>query len=269
MFKKIIATVALVTGLCLPAYAFHANQNPMSPRKLSVEATNRDYSFGLTVLPGNTIDSVEGFNRAGPWRMNYYVLDKYILRPVAVGYSKLPSFARTGVHNFISNVGELNNTVNNVFVGRFADSGISLSRLLINTTIGVLGLFDVAGAMGINSRQMSFDTVEGIAGVDSGSYIMVPAMGPTTHRALHGTAVDSWPMMLVPPFVSFAFTAVSAVDTRAGLLGQDEVVSNSLDPYAQTRQMYLQYREGKVNPDAAMKVSRDENVEEFMDEIDE
>lgn len=269
MYKKLLSLTVLAAVFCAaPAFAFHSNYSPMAPRQLTYKASHADYSYGLTVLPGNSIDSIEGFNRSFPWKTNYYVLDRYILRPVAHGYAKLPQFTRTGIHNFIGNVGELNNTVNNLFLGNFADSGISVSRFAINSTIGVLGLFDVATPMGIERREMSFDTVQGRAGVDSGAYLMIPALGPSTERGLHGTVVDSWPTYLVPPLVGFTFTAISAIDTRAGLIPQEEMIDKSVDPYAQVRTAYLQYREGKVNPDAAMENKKDENVEEFLDEID-
>ncbi|WP_281071997.1 MlaA family lipoprotein [Succinivibrio dextrinosolvens] len=269
MYKKL---VLLALSLCLlsgeSALAFHSNYSPMAPRQLTYKASHADYSYGLTILPGNSIDSIEGFNRNLPWQTNYYVLDRYILRPVAHGYAMLPQFSRTGIHNFIGNVGELNNTVNNLFLGNFADSGISVSRFAINSTIGILGLFDVATPMGIERREMSFDTVQGRAGADSGAYLMIPAMGPSTERALHGTVVDAWPTYFVSFPISLAFNAISVIDTRAGLIPQEEMIDNSVDPYAQVRTAYLQYHEGKVNPNAAMENKKDENVEEFLDEID-
>ncbi len=268
--KNRMASLAVTLALFLggTAHAFHSNYSPMAPRQLTYKASHADYSYGLTVLPGNSIDSIEGLNRNGPWQTNYYVLDRYILRPVAHGYAKLPQFSRTGIHNFIGNVGELNNTVNNLFLGNFADSGISISRFAINSTIGILGLFDVATPMGIERREMSFDTVQGRAGADSGAYLMIPAMGPSTERAIHGTLVDAWPTYLVPPLIGWTFKAISVIDTRAGLIPQEEMIDNAVDPYAQVRTAYLQYREGKVNPDAAMENKKDENVEEFLEEID-
>ncbi len=269
MLKKIGLLAVAFSLVCGgTASAFHSNYSPMAPRQLSYKASHADYSYGLTILPGNSIDSIEGFNRSAPWKVNYFVLDRYLLRPVAHGYAKLPQFTRTGIHNFIGNVGELNNTVNNLFIGEFADSGISAGRFVINTTIGILGLFDVATPMGLERREMSFDTVEGRAGADSGAYLMVPAYGPSTERAIHGSVVDSWPSLLVNPFIGLAFKTVSVIDTRAGLIPQEEMIDKSVDPYAQVRTAYLQYNEGKVNPDAAMEVKKDENVEEFMDEID-
>ncbi|SRR5574344_54225 len=268
MKRILLCSVALLVASFDCAFAAHSSYSPMAPRQLSVKSTKADYSYGLSVLPGNSIDSVEPFNRNLPWKTNYYVLDKYLLRPVAVGYSKLPDFSKTGVHNFLSNIGDINNTVNNLFLGRVGDSGTSLGRFTINSTVGILGLFDVASAIGLEYKEMSFDTVLGKSGMDNGSYVMVPVLGPTTERRLHAKAIDNWQFTLVPSFYSVAYGALSAVESRANLIPQEDMVFKSVDPYAQTRQMYLQYAQGKVNPNEAMEIKSDANVDEFMDEID-
>lgn len=268
MKRILLCSVALIVASLDCAFAAHSSYSPMAPRQLSVKSSKADYTYGLSVLPGNSIDSVEVFNRNLPWKTNYYVLDKYLLRPTAVGYSKLPDFTKTGVHNFLSNIGDINNTVNNLFLGRVGDSSSSLGRFTINSTVGILGLFDVASLIGLEYKEMAFDTVLGKAGMDNGAYVMVPVIGPVTERRIHAKAVDNWQFTLVPSIYSVAYGVLSAVEARAGLLSQEDMVFKSVDPYAQTRQMFLQYSQGKVNPNEAMENKADENVDEFMDEID-
>ncbi len=267
MLKYLLSALFMLSVSVPVCQARHSSYSPMAPRQISSEAAKADYSYGLTVLPGRTIDSIEGFNRMA-FKTNYYVIDRYLLRPVAHGYALLPTFSRTGIHNFISNVGELPSTVNNAVLGNFQDSFTSLGRFAINTTIGLLGFIDVATPIGLENREMEMDTVMGRYGMDSGTYVMIPALGPYTERSFHGSMIDGWPMYLVPMPVSLAFKAISAIDARAALIPQEELIDNAIDPYAQLRTVYLQYHEGKVHPDAAMENKTDENVEEFIDEID-
>ena len=104
--KTIFALVSylLLTATSTECYAAHSSLSPMSPRQKTVVVTKKDYSYGLTVLPGNSIDGLEYINRNLGWRTNYEILDRYILRPVAHGYDKLPEGAKNSVHNFFSNI---------------------------------------------------------------------------------------------------------------------------------------------------------------------
>ncbi len=267
MLKYFFSALCMFSLLGSVCEARHAGYSPMAPRQISAEASKADYSYGLTVLPGRTIDSIEGFNRMA-FKTNYYVIDRYLLRPVAHGYALLPTFSRTGIHNFISNVWELPYTVNNAVLGNFKDSFTSLGRFAVNSTIGILGFIDVATPIGLEKREMEMDTVMGRYGMDSGTYVMIPGLGPYTERSFHGSMIDGWPLYLLTWPVSLSFRAISAIDTRAGLIPQEEMIDNAIDPYSQMRIVYLQYHEGKVNPDAAMENKTDENVEEFIDEID-
>lgn len=117
MIKNFLCTALISFALLSEASASHSNYSPMAPRQISVKASHADYSYGLSVLPGNSVDSIEYINKNAFWKLNYVVLDRYLLRPVAHGYSKLPDFAKSSVHNFFSNLSDLNNTVNNVLVG--------------------------------------------------------------------------------------------------------------------------------------------------------
>lgn len=268
---KVLIAAILMAGLSTQAMAAHSTYNPMAPRQISVAASEKSYSYGLTVLPGNSIDSVDPFFRYVGWYPNYEVLDRYILRPVAHGYAALPQVVQTGVGNFFQNISDINNSVNHIFVGDLASSGVSFSRLAINSTIGIAGFIDVASSMDLDYREMKMDTVFGKAGMDAGMYMMVPILGPYTERSAHADAIDSWPYMVVGnPWISAALWTVETVHNRAMLIPQEGAVDNAIDPYAATRQIFLMYSEGKVNPNAAMQNEpSDENVESYLDEIDE
>lgn len=269
MIKKILCTALVSFSLFSEANASHSNYSPMAPHQISVKASHADYSYGLSILPGNSIDSIEYINKNAFWKLNYVVLDRYLLRPVAHGYSKLPYLAKSSVHNFFSNLSELNNTVNNVLVGDPISSGVSLGRFTINSTVGLLGFIDVAKHMGLEQKSMSMNTVMGKAGVDQGAYIMVPAYGPTTERSIHASAVDNLPYYFITPWTSIACTVINGIDVRASLIPQEEAIDKAVDPYAQLRQVYLMYQEGKVNPNASMENKEDKDVESYLDEIDD
>ena len=97
MLKTIIKSTLAVTALFSFAQtvnAAHSTYSPMAPRQLSVKASHAYYSYGLSILPGNSIDSIEVLNRNVFWRGNYLVFDRYLLRPVAHAYAKLPNFIK-------------------------------------------------------------------------------------------------------------------------------------------------------------------------------
>lgn len=273
--KKILAAVAgvlLAMAAALPSHAQHASLNPMAPRQIYKELSNADYSYGYTILPGNSIDGIEPFNRYVGWSINYYAVDRYFLRPLAHGYSHLPAFVQDGVDNFFSNVSDVNATVNNLFLGQFADSGTSFARFLINSTIGLLGLFDPATHLGIKQHSMSFDTVMGRYGADQGEYLMIPFYGPGTERSVEGSTVDSWYYYLIgEPFVTVACYLIKGINTRAKFISQEKFVDDAVDPYATMRQLYLSYEQGLVDPNAQMKDNgkQDQQVDDsYLDEID-
>lgn len=267
-FEAAILAAVLLTAA--PAHAQHSSYNPMAPRPIYQQLSNADYSYGYTVLPGNSIDGIEPLNRYLGWTINYYALDRYVLRPLAHGYSHLPQGVQDGVGNFFSNISEINNTLNNFLLGEFSDSAVSLGRFTINSTLGILGLFDVASRMGLEQAPMKMDTVMGRYGADQGEYLMVPFMGPTTERDLHGSQVDNWYYYaLNEPFISLACFIVEGIHERAQLIPQEKFIDEAVDPYAQMRQVYLAHAQGLVEPEAAMR-SEDESVdEEFLQEIDE
>lgn len=269
MGASVLGASLYVAALSLsPAQAAHSNYNPMMPRQLSEQAASANYTYGYSILAGHAIDTLDVPNRY-MWYLNYNILDRYLLRPVAHGYAKLPRGFQDSMGHFFNNLGEVNNIPNNLLVGNFAQSGISLARLVLNSTVGFLGFFDVASQMGLTYSPMSMGTVLGKAQVEQGPFFMVPAYGPTTARDLHGDMIDGIPFSgLATPILVGKFV-LEGIHDRAQLIDQEAVVDNAVDPYIQTRDVYLMYGENKVNPIAEGEVkSNDDFDESLLDEID-
>ncbi|MDX5373227.1 MAG: VacJ family lipoprotein [Pseudomonadaceae bacterium] len=191
-------------------------------------------------------DPWESFNRP-VFRFND-TLDTYALKPVAKGYQAVtPQFLEDGVHNVFNNLGDVGNLANNLLQGKLHDAGVDTGRLLFNTTFGLLGFFDVASHMGLQRNDEDFGQTLGAWGVDSGPYLVIPFLGPSTLRDAPAKIPDSY---LTPyPYIDHVPTrnvtrAVNVVDTRASLLSAEKMVTG--DKYIFIRNAYLQNREFKV-----------------------
>ena len=203
-----------------------------------------DYDEGQIHDP----DPWEPMNRA-VFRFND-TLDTYALRPVAKGYDwVMPQFLNDGVSNVFNNLGEPKNLLNNVLQGKMHDASVDLARFLMNTTVGVVGMFDVATRMGLRRNDEDFGQTLGAWGVDSGPYVVLPLFGPSTVRDASGFAAEGLAgysyrgqMDHVPSRNTAA--GVDVVDTRAGLLSQERLISG--DKYRFIRNVWLQNREYKV-----------------------
>lgn len=177
-------------------------------------------------------------------------LDTYALRPVAKGYDRImPEFLNDGVSNVFNNLGEPKNLVNNLLQGKMHDASVDLARFLMNTTVGVVGVFDVATRMGLQRNDEDFGQTLGAWGVQSGPYVMLPLFGPSTVRDTGGFAAEGLAgysyrgQMDHVPSRNTA-SGVDLVDTRAGLLSQERLISG--DKYRFIRNVWLQNREYKV-----------------------
>ncbi|MCR5085726.1 MAG: VacJ family lipoprotein [Succinivibrionaceae bacterium] len=269
--KKILLPALLGAALLTPAaMAAHGSLNPMAPRQVSEAAYNKDYSYGYSILASRTVDPLDPLNRYVGWNLNYNILDRFLLRPVAHGYAHLPSPIRTGVGNFLSNLDEITNTANNLLIFEPAASGVSAARFVINSTIGLLGIFDVATMMGLEARPMRMKTVLGRWGADGGAYLMIPLLGPSSERDLHGSLIDTWDKrLLYPTWFNVGTLVLSGIHNRAELIPQEEMIDGAIDPYVQMRDAYLQYTEGKIDPNASTRVDQEEGISaEFLDEVD-
>lgn len=157
--------------------------------------TRRHFTAGQTGTDDphavvNVYDPLEPFNRS---MYNFNArFDRYLFLPVLSGYKAvMPDVAETGVTNFFSNLSEVKYFVNNVLQGEWRDSGITAERFAINTTVGVLGLWDPATRWGIYKREEDFGQTLGRWGVGSGAYIVLPIFGPSSLRDTGGLAFDT------------------------------------------------------------------------------
>lgn len=205
---------------------------------------------GLMVLPlagqAATEDPWESVNRP-IFRFND-TLDTYALKPLAQGYQAVtPQFLETGVHNVFRNVGDVGNLANNLLQGKAYDAGVDTSRLLLNTTLGVLGFFDVASRMGLQRSDEDFGQTLGVWGVGSGPYLVLPLLGPSSLRDAPSRIPDNF---LTPyPYMDHVPSrnvtrGINVVDTRASLLDAERMISG--DKYIFIRNAYLQNREFRV-----------------------
>ncbi|WP_339905914.1 VacJ family lipoprotein [Pseudomonas guineae] len=206
---------------------------------------------GVLSLPAlaqaNEEDPWQGYNRF-MFRINDNV-DMYTLKPLAKGYQAVtPQFLEDGVHNVFRNIGDVGNLANNLLQAKFHDAGVDSSRLIFNTTFGLLGFFDVGTAMGLQRSDEDFGQTMGAWGLNSGPYVVLPLLGPSTVRDAFGKVPDS--MLVAPAFIDHVPTrnvvrGVQLVDLRASLLSAERLISG--DKYIFVRNAYLQNREFKVS----------------------
>lgn len=196
-------------------------------------------------------------------RQNHEVnraLDKALLRPAGVGYTAImPDELEDSVSNFAANLSLPGNVVNNLLQGNVEGAFRNSMRFIINSTLGMAGLFDAAGDFGIDEVQGDFGQTLYVWGVPEGAYIELPLLGPSTERALVGSIVDlaTNPLSYVLPapesYAGPASRGVAAVGARGRFADTvDSVLYESADSYAQTRQIYLQNRRFELGDDAAM-----------------
>ncbi len=199
---------------------------------------------------GNPKDPIEGFNRA-MFGFNEAV-DRAVLKPVAQGYDAvLPTPVRTGVTNFFGNIADLFIGVNNLLQGKPADALNDWGRVLVNSTVGILGLIDVASQMGMEKHEEDFGQTFGRWGAGDGAYVVLPLFGPRTVRDTVGLLVD----VSVDPIANIghvptrnSLLALRIIDTRADLLPADKVIEEAaLDKYAYVRDGYLQRRRSLIH----------------------
>ena len=208
---------------------------------------------GCAQIPDNS-----GSNPADPWEtMNRHTfefnqrVDSYVIRPVAKAYETvLPQSVRESVHNVFVNLDEPANILNNGLQGKGEDALASLFRLMINTTLGVGGLFDVAGSVaGEPVRDEDFGQTLAVWGVPAGPYFVIPFMGPSSVRDAGGMGMGFFaePMTYVETgWVGWGMWGVLAVDIRARMLPATDLLVSAPDPYVMAREGYLATRNNAV-----------------------
>jgi phospholipid-binding lipoprotein MlaA len=206
-------------------------------------------------------DPWERFNRAS-FKFNDS-LDRAFLRPVAKGYVKVtPRVVRTGLSNALSNLDTVTTIVNGALQGKMKQAGRDSARFLLNSTLGLGGLFDPASAAGLENNDEDFGQTLGKWGVESGPYLMLPMLGPSTLRDTFARLPDQFTSpvnYLEDDSTRYIIRAFDLLDLRADLLSLDEQLARSYDRYAFVRNAYLQRREFKV---------KDGNVEDQSLELE-
>lgn len=245
LFKSLSVLKNLSLSLCLVFLAspsFAQNSTPADdPFSASTNATQT--TPAETSLESDAGDPWQGFNR-GVFSFNLKA-DRYLLKPIAKAYVRLtPTFFRRGVDNVLSNVMEVPSALNGVLQGNVSGAAHDTGRLLVNSTIGVAGLFDVAQHMGLaNSKNEDFGQTLAVWGVSSGPYVVLPLLGPSTLRDISALPVDyvTDPKSYIDHTrTSNAVRGVSVVSARASILPIEKNIPG--DKYIFVRDAYLQHR---------------------------
>jgi phospholipid-binding lipoprotein MlaA len=196
-------------------------------------------------------DPFESFNEKMFW-FNREVLDRYVLKPIATGWDfLLPDPVQRGVHNFFDNLAVVRRVVNNSLQLKFNGAATELARFTINSTIGVVGFFDVAkDGFGIEQKDEDTGQTFGVWGAGPGPYLVLPFLPPLTVRDGIGYAFDiamTPYTYFIPWWASVAGTATSTVNERSLNLDRFERVAEStVDLYGAVRNAYLQRRAAAI-----------------------
>lgn len=256
-----IALAALGVAACLAPVSAAAQEDA------AAEAVEQAVAAPSAV---GVYDPWESFNR--DLYAVHDTVDRAVLEPVARGYrAVIPGPARQGVRNFLQNLGSPVIFVNDVLQAEPSRAGVTAARFGINTTIGILGLFDPASSFGLDRHDEDFGQTLAVWGVGAGPYVFVPVLGPTNVRDGFGRIVDiafdplTWAEFDEVDTVRVSRTVVGGVDTREGLLDAvDGVRATSIDPYVTFRQTYGTLRQGQIlNGDADI-----ENLPSFDDQYE-
>jgi len=223
----------------------------------------------------------EKFSR-GTLKFNQ-ALDKAIFKPIAKGYRVLPQPIRTGTNNFVSNLRSLLSFSNNVLQGDLKSAGNTAGRFAINTTVGILGIFDPASKMGFEKKpREDFGQTLGVWGTGPGCYFVLPVLGPTTTRdaaglignvfidpVYHLTHNSETDIIVGNENLSehnyYYYRGTDAVDFRSkNIESFESLEENSIDFYASLKSLYLQNRQQRIlNSPISNKDSNDSDWEEI------
>ena len=223
----------------------------------------------------------EKFSR-GTLKFNQ-ALDRAIFKPIAKGYRVLPQPIRTGTNNFVSNLRSLLTFSNNVLQGDLKSAGNTIGRFAINTTVGIIGVFDPASKMGFEKKSREdFGQTLGVWGADTGCYFVLPVLGPTTTRdavglignvfvdpVYHLTHNSETDIIVGNENLSehnyYYYRGTDAVDFRSkNIESFESLEENSIDFYASLKSLYLQNRQQRIlNSPISNKDSNDSDWEEI------
>ena len=205
-------------------------------------------TFSATIM-AKDVDPFEGSNRA-VFKFNQ-TLDENLFEPVARTYKEsTPETAQNRVSDFSSNLDDISTLGNEILQFELFDSVRTFGRILVNSTIGLAGLFDVASDVGLEKTDEDFGQTMAVWGVPSGPYVVLPILGPSTMRDSAGTYADITENVNVTKDLNATeettLLLTRAVDTRVKLLSATDLLKNSDDVYIATRSSYLQKRQFNI-----------------------
>ena len=220
------------------------------------------FVFTVSVVGEELSDPIEDLNR------DIFVfnekLDEKVLKPAAETYRKVtPQFARNGVTNFFNNLEEIDTSINQVLQGEIKYALNDTSRFVINSTIGLFGLIDVASKMGLERHEEDFGQTLGVWGVDAGPYIMLPFLGPSNPRDLLSRPISSFlsgTFAMEDNDVKITLVSLDALETRERLLDAETLIIG--DKYIFVRDAYYQSREYEINNGST-------EDDEFLDDMED
>ena len=196
--------------------------------------------------PKHPQDPLEKLNR-GVYSFNK-VVDKTLVKPVAYTYKTfIPRPIQSGVGNFFGNLGEVTTIGNDILQFKIKYATHDFARLVINSTIGLLGLFDVASELGLDKRKEDFGQTLYTWGYEKSAYLVLPIIGPSTFRDGIGLTVDYFGMSVWPWIESdrarYGLLGLNLIDTRARLINKETILDTiAIDEYSLIRDAYLQHR---------------------------
>jgi phospholipid-binding lipoprotein MlaA len=264
-FAHMFAMLLLLVTASGCASATRAQGSAEAPQPAASESRERERNV-------DPFESINRFNFAV-----HRVGDRLVLRPIARTYRAVtPQPIRNGIGNFFRNLGMPIVIVNNVLQGKFSAAVDDTGRFLVNSTLGLAGVIDVASRAGLERHNEDFGQTLGSWGVTPGPYVFIPFIGPTTFRDGIGTAVDGLMFLLVyypDSSVRDKAAVLLAVNERAGLLSVDGNIDSAVDPYLFVRDAYLQRRrflvyDGNPPDDGLYDLDDLEDLED-LDELEE
>lgn len=206
------------------------------------------------------------------------VLDKYAARPVAEAYHNVtPQVVDDAITNVFSNLGDPLNAVNALLQGKFTQAASDVGRFIVNSTIGILGIFDVATEIGLEKHNEDFGQTLAVWGVESGPYLYLPVLGPSTVRDTAGLGVDLYGLAAVDPLVQsieeqrtyYSTVLTKYVDIRADLLAVEDLVIG--DKYSFLRTIYFQRRSFLIHDGVGNAIlnEAEDAFDDFVDDFDD
>lgn len=229
-----------------------------------------DYS----AQPRDSRDPLEVINRPF-WTFTWDYVDKYIAKPTTDIYTAYtPSFLRTGLYNMALNLNEPSSIINNTLQLKFTDAAKSTGRFVLNSTIGLFGFYDPARDFNWSGEQEEFGEVLGTYGVGDGPYLIIPGLGPSSLREEVGDYVDGlyWPLAVIDFWPNIARLGILALEKRAAVRDQEQLVIESEDPYEFIKNAYFQninYRLHDGNPPLVIDDEEEEALDAFLEEFDD